>query len=675
MTTTAILSGDFNLASNWDNGVPTIGSDFVIPAGITMTHTDGTTITAGPDGGNGVAAGLIKSGGSLIITDSGLTVRGDINIERGGLCELVGTADLTLDAPTDVCYYWGGSSTGTGQGTLKTTIADGNIPTVRSGSRGGYGRIGRGASDLYLDLLFEAIRLVGLGGDASTTYHRALYWYGFAAAAQFVVGLLLAVDCGDITVAPVASGSVESIGDIVIVNPLYDKSFVQATGSGSVTIGRVFAYSPNIRGYIAVQRSNTTLPEVYSYRSQVSIESGAVGVTVGKMLNLVDNPSGGVLTLPADAGVTVAQLIAVGDDDNHHWIVESASVGGDKNRVLAGFCDGAGVNNAEKGEIYNGMGSFRVQNLVSFNGDSSLGSMLSSSVLAEFVHCTAIGVSGCNTGETYGGATQLQIFRDNLLVNMTDGLHQNSAFVPQSDAYIGYNGFWGMAGANISHPLLGENSYMAAESFDSWFASGTFDGTNGRGLGDVHADPAFVDDSATVLGYFEAASIQAAGQAVFALSGYDYEGNATTVPDKTFDTAWTYLSDAFSPTNTAYQGVASDGGDIGALSVTVLSGIDAFAASKTSGAAPFNTTFEWALTGTPDTVTLDPGDGSGATDVSGETSLAYTYTTAGLYMATLAATFDGTAIEATVDITPETPQYGYTMMTYLGGTWVETSTL
>ncbi len=133
-------NGDWETPSNWSGGVlPGTGDDVVIPAGVTVTHSNGADIihqltangTLALTGGTlivnatGTLASLSISGGSLGGTEA-LTVTGAFTWGGGALLNstplsLQGTSSLVGNLALDGTILNNGSATWTGDGTLQFT--------------------------------------------------------------------------------------------------------------------------------------------------------------------------------------------------------------------------------------------------------------------------------------------------------------------------------------------------------------------------------------------------------------------------------------------------------------------------------------------------------------------------------------------------------------------------
>jgi len=120
----------------------------------------------------------------------------------------------------------------------------------------------------------------------------------------------------------------------------------------------------------------------------------------------------------------------------------------------------------------------------------------------------------------------------------------------------------------LDRPVTGlTNGSVIQIAYNWWDTAGQKYGDGTRGLGDINADPQFVDPTRTVRGYGSWASVQAAAREMCSINGFAYDGSAVAPTSKSVSGILAYIREGFTPTNAALATAGEGGTYIGAMAV------------------------------------------------------------------------------------------------------------
>lgn len=565
---TSAQDGVWAAGTTWVGGTaPGDGDTAIIATGHDVTV--GTNVTVGTDGATGTEAIQVQGTGTLTVdTGSILTVKGDLGQQRGTTVAISG--GLVFSVPSGSVYYWYPISTGTGDATMRVAGASASSRATVSKTGAGAASILSWTSNLYGSIDFSNAVFTGLGSSVLD----AISHYLFSATAVSEMDNVAWVGCGKIYIR--TAGATQSVRwNGVDVRTTSGTSAVHVHGTTAPGAGvdryikRLTIFNATPSGGVLTQAKGWVFDELVLHNAAYTGAADDDGTTVQRSLFTADSSMGQLMSVPLERAYTIENNIFLTYFDNPHTITEQAGTGTSAANLFTGniFDAGGYTGWSDYGEAVSGSGDLSlVKNLV-INGPISLGSALRTDVVYTITGNTVHGAYGMNVGETLAASTQISIYRNNLHSSMGMGLRQRDKFVSQSGMSLDNNAYWDMTDAsNIDYG--GNNTYLGAATYNPWWASGNY-GDTGKGAADVYADPQFVDDTRTVMGYGGWVSVQAVAREMCTINGIAYDGTATTSTAKTEDGIRTWVFAGFAPTNAALATAGYGGTYIGAVEPVV----------------------------------------------------------------------------------------------------------
>ena len=578
---TSAQSGNWNVGSTWVGGVvPT--DQAVIANGHVVTVSADATI--GTSGISGTVDITVNQGGELVIASAAtLTAKGGINVQKGG--KYTQNGHLMFSAASGVEYKLSYVSTGTGSSALTVLgPSPANRATIRV-EGGGTARIDAYSASSSTDVDFENLLVFGLG----TSSVKAFTQYMLLATTKSRMKNVAFVGCGKVDCS-VGAGTQVLDWDVDIRKPLsysalgLNGAFDNTTGSRTL---KIRCYAEALRTIDLNIRDLQLLDEPILVNTQlINVASNALR-TSGKITSLADTvvPIGTTLvSTVAKAAHSFSDVMFFARYNNQHYC------GGNEAGTLSPSAwdnvifDGDGyVDPTNAGDCIMAKDPSTFTNVININKAGTLFSGLAATANITIKNATCHKSFGVAMGETVGSPTQLADLKNVIFSEMERGVYQNMEFISMTNNPIDYVGFWNMTtDTNIDHPLLGVNSYMGVERYAPWFATGSFDGTAGRGMHDINADPMFKDSSRTirkwfghVLGVDTASnaewSVTKLGGRLCEIGGVDVDGNIVTpFAGLTPAACRAWIMEGFTPQNAVYKGTGEGGADFGAVPVVPL---------------------------------------------------------------------------------------------------------
>lgn len=641
---TSAQSGNWNVGSTWVGGVVPTDQAVIANGHVVTVSADATVGTSGTSGTVDIT---VNQGGELVIASAAtLTAKGGINVQKGA--KYTQNGHLMFSAASGVEYKLSYVSTGTGSSALTVL---GPSPTNRATMRvegGGTARIDAYSASSSTDVDFENLLVFGLG----TSSVKAFTQYMLLATTKSRMKNVAFVGCGKVD-CTLGLGAQVLDWDVDIRKPLSYSAF-GLNGSTDNTTGsrtlKIRCYSETLCTVDLNIRDLQLLDEPILVNTQLINVAASALRTSGKLTSLADAvvPIGTVLvSTVAKASHNFSDVTFLAHYNNQHYC------GGNEGGTLIPstwsnvLFDGDGYvdpNNA--GDCIMAKDPSTFTNVININKAGTLFSGLASTANITIKNATCYKSFGLAIGETVGSPTQLADLKNVIFSEMERGVYQNNAFVSMTNNPIDYVGFWSMTtAANIDHPLLGVNSYMGAETYAPWFSTGSFDGTSGRGMHDINADPMFKDPSRTIRKWFGHVlgvdtssnaewSVTKLGGRLCEVGGVDVDGNIVTpFTGLTPAACRAWIREGFTPQNAVYKGTGEGGADFGAvpvvplasvtqptLSTPIISGVGQNGAAFSAAVNKSGTLFFTASTATTATEEVVRGDRSvavSAGDVGG----------------------------------------------------------
>lgn len=612
-----------------------------------------TSTTIGTSGASGTAAITLQGTGSLVV-NAPLVIKGDLIQQRGS--SVVGNAggSLTWTPPSGSTYVWATNNTGSGTATISLTGTAGTkFPVTTTQGGGGNTWISDSSAARSGKWTLNNVIFTYFGGASQDGFTQTnLYDFG-GVQQDLIITNLVWSNCGRFYAKEAGTGAALSyiIDGFDIRNSLSSgevfrlfNSIDKTGGTRSITNLTIYNATGSSRSaYIAVKDGALTGVQSYniSWTALMGLRSTATGIFATS--DIAVNP---LFSIQGKNTQTIQDSVFLTHFGNPHVIDEGSTAGSlNANIIRRNVFDGDGYFSSDAGDILTvqaATGSNFINNLA-INRAGTLVTTMGSSTANNVVVTgnTQHGSYGAAIGETSAGAAHIAMFRNNLTVAQSDGLHKSSHFVPQSGFTLDYNGWWNLT--DVDYTWTSRNyAYLASDSGDNtkvanqttqsgtttthvvgtgspwgsvvagdfvycatrggtariatvtdantleldrpitglvsgdvvqikhaWFTSGIYgDGT--RGLGDLNADPQFVDSTMTVRGYGSWASVQAAAREMMTVNGTAYDGTATTPTTKTVAAINTGVRAAFAPTNPLYATAGYGGTYIGAVEPVLL---------------------------------------------------------------------------------------------------------
>lgn len=581
---TSAQSGNWNVGSTWVGGVVPTNQAVIANGHVVTVSADATVGTSGISGTVDIT---VNQGGELAIASSAtLTAKGGINVQKGG--KYTQNGHLKFNAPTGVEYKLSYEATGSGSSVLTVL---GPSPSNRATMRvegGGTARIDAYSASSSTDVDFENLIVFGFG----TSSVKACTQYMLLATTKSRMKNVAFVGCGKVDCV-VGLGTQVLDWDIDIRKPLSYSAFGLSGAVDNTTGSRTLkirCYAEALRTIDLNIRDLVLADEPILVNTQFINSASNALRTSGKLTSFADTvvPIGtGLMNTVAKAAHSFSDVTFLARYDNQHYC------GGSEAGTLAPstwdgvIWDGDGYidpNNA--GDCIMAKDPSTFLNVININKAGTLFSGLAASANITIKNATCYKSFGLAIGETVGSPTQLADLKNVIFSEMERGVYQNSAFVSMTNNPIDYIGFWSMTtAANLDHPLLGVNSYMGAETYAPWFSTGSFDGTAGRGMHDINADPQFKDPSRTIRKWFGSVlgvdtssntewSVTKLGGRLCEIGGVDVDGNIVTpFAGLTPAACRAWIREGFTPQNAVYQGTGEGGADFGAVPVVPLAAV------------------------------------------------------------------------------------------------------
>lgn len=365
----AINSGNFTDGANWNNGTgPVCGSFAFIPSGITLTHSSGTTTTAGIIINNGGT--LVVSGGTLTVGCTGnnttlsnsgtLTVSGGTLVVNGNISNASGSTfnqsagDIIIDGNDNFAT---GTSVASGTpmlgfGTSTTSFSTGSInmtggaitfvdPHVATTAGSGYTIYAYLASGVNFDA--AAAHTIKFGNGVSTQQGgntNGFYYNLYASTGRLNLGsvvinnpsgtnrnftqyLYSGVMNGDLTVTAgtYSQNAFQTNigGNLTVANGATylatgSTYFCKSTGTGT-TSAQTTAQSVSVSGTGSIQ--NLTSSPTANFTSLYIYNTSATGLTINPLNQVVANADvaasvSGTLTFNGKASTTSGKALLWG---------------------------------------------------------------------------------------------------------------------------------------------------------------------------------------------------------------------------------------------------------------------------------------------------------------------------------------------------------------------------
>ena len=565
-TFTSVQSGDFDDPTTWDIGAsyPQSLDDFVIVATHTVTVPNGLTVTTqGTVGGTSSAnrgvlsiadGGKLTLNGNLVLTDWN-----ELRIAGGGELDINGN-NVTVDNSTaEVNYINIVGTAGNRAKVSSSTAGSGNFQRDTGGGMPGIFLID------YCD--FVDCGNIQIGNN-------------FFSPNDFSVKHTVFVGCNTTTLGGFQHGDndyiLENIDfrddrattNIAIIQRS-DGGAASGTGTQSITNITAVANTASILRWEldGVDRSNIVTDRVLHssviarggiakdsfFRMRTTaggaIDNGGIDeVRDCYIFSDCDNPhtNSGALDI-ITRGVIEATYTQGYTDDGDHFIVSP---------TRSQDCIETVIIEAKSGVLMNALGS----------ATSGTYNTTKCTLYGDY---DAVYGSLCRTesGGSWGGTINLQ---SNLIVAQTTGARGFNIDTAGNDqiTLMDYNAWF-----NVTDQYFGVTS-----------ATKTAGVTAGYGGNDINGeDPAFVDNTRNLAKWAGTVTATATADSgvshLLKINGYNETSKTQVSGDIISETPrdlTDYVRAGFSPTNTAYQGTAHDGGDIGAVAVTEIVAGSAF---------------------------------------------------------------------------------------------------
>lgn len=560
---TSAQDGAWAAGTTWVGGTaPGDGDTAIIATGHDVTVE--TNVTVGTDGATGTEAIQVQGTGTLTV-QSGytLTVKGDLNQQRGATVTVSGT--LILDADTGATYNWKVLNIGSGVANLRMSGASASSRALFTvGPRGGVARF---EMDLYADVRLSNATLSGLGTSSVTAMDHYMFLDG-AHNDQINVAW---TGCGKVITTAAKGDNVIDWDGVDFRQSLSYRSLDIASNTnmtaGKRQISNLTSYPSGTSGEVLLSIRDLTLDGMILYNTTLAAGSNLQLAAISNVLNIADTS----VTFSIGYGLstnTLANHISLQRYANQHHIEEYDATNALAENIFDGvICDGDGYVESDAGDCMSPARQSIIRNSMTINSAGTLITLGRSGSSADITNNTSHGAFHIAAGETSGSATQLGIVKNNLFVSQGAGLLQLSAFVTQTGFVLKNNAYWDMTNAsNIDY--AGNNTHLGEATYNPWWGSGSY-GDADKGSGDVAVNPAFVDSTRTVRGYGSWASVEAVAREMITINGIDYTGAATTATAKTVTAIGDWIRAGFAPTNSMLA-TAGDGGTyIGAVEPAV----------------------------------------------------------------------------------------------------------
>lgn len=592
---TASVSGSISNSATFGGTSFTNGDDVTVATGVTFDIDTGTP-TFGAAGVAGTNALTVQGTGIVNITVP-TVARGDVTQQRGSTINIstVGgnTGSLTFFPPAAVVYKWVCNTTGSGSPTIRLTgdsisdrvLIDTNLSSNASGHF--YFDFTQGANTWAPILDWQFFKIDKCGGTGTTTSTQSISYE----AAPSANGSLRWRYGRFTTIGRVFINVADSDAQIDIQNCDWrsgrNGEWIRLQGSSARTgvgIRRFLGctwYDSTFRTVVNWGRDWTFgQTEGCAFNTKIEQDIADLNTAISQMwfLHVVANSSG-LIAGRANNGMVVEECILGADTvDNPHYVSNSADDAGGNIPIMR-YCifDGFGFVGSDAGDCYLASGSpVKLYNILAINRAGSVISVLNTAARLYVWRMTVHGV-GCfiNANENgFGGADNWIRMTSCLFISQPTGFTWDS-WSAQTQFACDYNGFYDQTQAtNIDHPVLAQNSYLKAAT--TWAASGSAYGDNYRGQHDVYGDPQFVDNTRTLVSWYNSiagsgGSMTAVRDAVIKINGTAADGS-----DATYDSAYSlsaakaYLREGFRPQNRIYKHTGdpaeqASAGDIGAV--------------------------------------------------------------------------------------------------------------
>lgn len=582
-TRTSSQTGDWNQSSTWGGSTPPgDGDDAIISSGHVVTVTANQTV--GTSGATGTRAILLT--GTLTVSGGVLSVRGDIQLDQGGILnvsrESSNTGGLTFDPPGGSTYEIIATLGGSGTAQFNVTGESGDRVPITTSARGG-GNFFMRFQNHAPNMAWSWVEVTNCGSTGNTSTTRALT-LDTLATSSFTFANVRFKSIGkwffnmNGVSAPTATLDLSSCDWRTPLNT--DGEWMEIQWSS--------AKSGGTRRFLNCTFHHTALSPILLFARDFTVDGGVYsnspivsdifdrGNTLQNSFYVFNVAVNGMVGGQANVDTVVqdnAFYVDQTTSDNPHYCVFTSDSGLGLQVVLRrNVVDGNGVPGSDTGDFAISGGSMLVQQNIMFNkaGVLAAGAFAGSRYTIRRNTCSNAGAS-TSAGETTGDDEQLVEMTSNLFQDDEHGLHQDTAFVSQSNFTLNNNGFWNMTlASNLDHPTLLQNSYVAQQAFANWWTSGAYGDAN-KGQNDIYGDPTFVDDTRTAVSWYN--SIFGSGGSftnvraeLLKLNGTDASGSdASFTAGVTASAFATYIRAGFRPTNTIYKATGVGGVDVGAV--------------------------------------------------------------------------------------------------------------
>lgn len=599
---TSVANGNKSLGATWNTGTAPVDGDTCIISHNVIWDTSSAIGTAGATGTEAIR---INAGASLTVA-SGVTLslKGDINVYRGGRYIQIGSLDVVVG--TGVIYYLKGMDS---PWSPSTNIASIEFAGVSKANRASVTRTGAGVFRLssngsvgaYTSLSLVNVVFRGLGSTTSTSFTHSIAQtnaHSYIRSAAFI-------GCGQLYVSTIGATNNLDWDDVAIINPLRNaagsigmnpslflSSSIEKT-TGIRKLSNYYYYGDYTEAWLFVNSLEYTDFYITNHKiDTVSSTPLCSSQHVGKRIfTIVDqdwvsfinpqkNPT--LIGTAGNANNKYEDVISFARCGNqHHFDVKVGSLGLATTTASRFLFDGDGYFEYDTGDCFIPTSSVIADTVLCINKAGCPASLHTATSSISFNKLTSDNNYHIAVGETVGASTQLVKLKNSLFTNQNKGIQQNSAFQSLDSPSIDYNGYYNMTDTtNQTHPIKGTRSYVGNTTVASWFVGGTFDGTAGRGLNDVNADPQYIDNTRTVRKWFGYVlgvdtsntttwTPKLLGAELLKGSGFDKDGNvATPVAGLTIASCLDWVYQGYSPQNVAYKGTGEALADIGAVAVT-----------------------------------------------------------------------------------------------------------
>lgn len=566
-TRTASQDGPWNSSDTWGGAAPPgDADDAVIGAGRTVTVSADQTV--GNSGANGTVA--IALTGTLQV-NAVLTLRGDISITQPGIVNVsrvgANTGGLTFDPASGTTYRIITVLGGSGTSQINFTGEAGDyVPVTTSLARSG-NRAYFDFTDPPPSLNWDYVSFTDMGGTGDTTATRFLSYTGTSGSTVTLDYVRVGANVGKMNF------DFSSLNNFTFDARNCD--WRTSRNSDVLMVTADTALSSGTRQLKDCTFHAASLINIVLYARDFTIDGGVLSNTkiVGDAYdtaNVVRNAmefwnvaygSGGFIA--ANVGsLTVEEcgwLVDQANCDNPHYVVSAAA------GLIVQDCvaDGNGTTGSDDGDFLvpaSGCTGSVVQRCLLINQTGALFSANTAEASAIVARRnTLAGASkGATVGETAGDAGAVARFSSNLCVGLPHGLLQDAEFVAQTGLNVDYNGCYNMSNAS-NFDIGANNGYLGPATYGAWH-SGTYGSTDNYGLHDLYGDPQFVDDTRTVISWYNSVkgsggSFTNARAEMLKLNGTAADGSAATFDSgMTLTALKTYLREGFTPQNAIYDG-------------------------------------------------------------------------------------------------------------------------